>query len=94
MTKEEFFKKYNIHFEDSVHELSFLMALDNLYVQFPKEVVLSIVADYYDNADEIFNDTKTAIMEGIQKLKDLFGSGEFEEANTTNEDFIDKDKLN
>lgn len=98
MTKKEFFQKYKIHFEDTISEMSFLMSLDNLYVQFPKEQVLQIVSDFYDSADEIFNSYKeelasnvTEVLGDLMALKDsLTGQEDIIEG----EENIDKSKLN
>ncbi len=92
MTKKEFFEKYNIHFENASSELIFLISLDNLYVQFTKEQVLEIIADYYDHANDIFNDTKEILMESISELTKMFGTGE--EDNTEEQEIIDKKHLN
>ena len=93
MTKEEFFKKYNIHFDNPLSELSFFIALDNLYVQFTREQIHGIVDDFCENADELFNETKDAIETVAKKISLMFSMGELD-ANDTDEeesdDFIDK----
>lgn len=96
MNKKEFLEKYKIHFETPMEELSTFIVLDNLYTQFTKEQVLEIVGAFYDNADELFNDTKEAIMSTIAQLKELFGSGEFDDdlEKSENEVSLDKGKMN
>lgn len=94
MTKEEFFQKYKIHFEDTISEMSFLMSLDNLYVQFPKEQVLQIVSDFYDNADEIFNSYKEELADNVGAiLSDLAALKDSLEEREQFEEPIDKSKL-
>lgn len=57
MTKQDFIDKCGLTFTN-IDQQSFFRILDDLYLNFTKEQVINIVSDYYDNADDIFNDTK------------------------------------
>ena len=71
MTREEFKAKYNLKFNDAVEEVVFFTVLDDLYLQYTKEQVLNIMGDFYDHADDIFNDIKKTVEEGMKKLEEL-----------------------
>ncbi len=93
MTKDEFFEKYKIHFENPIEEMTFFLALDNLYVQFPKERVLEIVNDYYDNADDLFEETRQLLEQTSRVLTEMFGA-DLEPLEEEKEETVDKKKMN
>ena len=70
MTKDEFIEKYNLKFDNKLDELLFISYLDKLYLEFTREQAIAIVADFYDNADNIFNDMKEQIGQRIEELID------------------------
>ncbi len=71
MTSKEFLDKFHIHFDNVEDEIMFLTILDDLYLQFTKEQVIEIVTTYYDNADDIFNDRKESLEQGLKFFEEL-----------------------
>lgn len=71
MTSKEFLDKFHIHFDKVEDEIMFLTILDDLYLQFTKEQVIEIVTTYYDNADDIFNDRKESLEQGLKFFEEL-----------------------
>lgn len=64
MDFKEFFAKYNISArdEDEARDLTgFLFVMDYIYGAMTKEQALALMADYYDNADEIYNSIGEAV---------------------------------
>lgn len=59
MTFSEFFNKYNIKFhidyDNHPGRATYSRVLDHMYLTMTKEQALQMVAEYYDNADDIFN---------------------------------------
>ena len=76
MTKEEFYNKFHLKFNDMIEEYAFIGGLDKLYLEFTREQAHQILDGFFDNADDIYNDAKEAaekhIKEAVQKLADLF----------------------
>ena len=88
MAKKDFYEKHGIHFKDTIEEYVFLGAMDKLYLEFTKEQVLELVSDFYDHADDIFNEAKEEaeeiIKESSRKLMDAF--------NALDEEDLDEDE--
>ena len=88
MAKKDFYKKHGINFKDAMEEYIFLGAMDKLYLEFTKEQVLELVSDFYDHADDIFNEAKEEaeeiIKESSKKLMDAL--------NALDEENLDEDK--
>lgn len=54
MTAKEFTLKYNINWHDILSD-EFFKLLDILYLDFTKEQSMTMLSDFYDHADEIYN---------------------------------------
>lgn len=63
MTYQEFIDKYNLKFLNKKDAILFFSMLDDFYLHFTKEQVLEIIGDFYDNADDIFNDLRESLID-------------------------------
>ena len=93
MAKKDFYEKHGIHFKDTMEEYIFLGAMDKLYLEFTKEQVLELVSDFYDHADDIFNEAKEEaaeiVKESTRKLMDALNALD-EEDSDEDEESLDK----
>lgn len=64
MTLDAFIEKWAIK-DTLIDDLKLMDVLDILYLEYTKEQVLEMVAEYYDHADEIYNDTLTSILRNL-----------------------------
>lgn len=71
MTKKEFLEKYPIKFDNFLEELVFFELLDKVYVDFTAQQAVELMADFYANADSIFNSIKEEKEEAIEKVREL-----------------------
>ena len=60
MTLDEFIDKWALS-DKLVDDFRIIDVFDILYLEYTKEQVLEMVAEYYDHADEIYNDTLMSI---------------------------------
>lgn len=66
MTYKELVEKYGLNKRiDELDLAFFFLVLDRFYCEFTKEQVHEFINDFYDNADNIFNEVK-------DKLSDMF----------------------
>lgn len=66
MTYKELVEKYGLNKRiDEVNLAFFFLILDRFYCEFTKEQVHEFINDFYDNADNVFNEVK-------DKLSDIF----------------------
>ena len=66
MIYKELVKKYGLNKRiDEVDLAFFFLILDRFYCEFTKEQVHEFINDFYDNADNVFNEVK-------DKLHDMF----------------------
>ena len=93
MAKKDFYEKHGIKFKDVMEEYVFLGAMDKLYLEFTKEQVLELVSDFYDQADDIFNEVKEEaekiVKESTEKLMKAFNDLE-ELEREEDEESLDK----
>lgn len=80
MTKQEFYEKFNLKFQDLIEECAFLVGLDKLYLEFTKEQAVEIVQFFYDNADDIYNDAQRMAEEYIKEAFKKLDEEEDEES--------------
>lgn len=64
MTLDAFIEKWAIK-DKLIDDFRLMDVLDILYLEYTKEQVLEMVAEYYDHADEIYNDTLTSILRNL-----------------------------
>ena len=66
MTYKELVEKYGLNKRiDELDLAFFFLILDRFYCEFTKEQVHEFINDFYDNADNVFNEVK-------DKLSDMF----------------------
>ena len=66
MTYKELVEKYGLNKRiDEVDLAFFFLILDRFYCEFTKEQVHEFINDFYDNADNVFNEVK-------DQLSDIF----------------------
>lgn len=66
MTYKELVEKYGLNKRINEVDLAFFfLVLDRFYCEFTKEQVHEFINDFYDNADNVFNEVK-------DKLHDMF----------------------
>ena len=64
MTYKELVEKYGLNKRiDEVDLAFFFLILDRFYCEFTKEQVHEFINDFYDNADNIFNEVKDKLHE-------------------------------
>ena len=92
MTYKELVEKYGLNKRiDEVDLAFFFLILDRFYCEFTKEQVHEFINDFYDNADNVFNEVKDKLhdmfMDSFAKvLKSLSDLNETAEVDTNSED--------
>jgi len=71
MTTKEFSNKYNLPLDIINYKFDLFSMLDYLYIAFTKEQLIEMISDYYDNADQIYNDLEKTVLEGSEFLGKL-----------------------
>ena len=92
MTYKELVKKYGLNKRiDEVDLAFFFLILDRFYCEFTKEQVHEFINDFYDNADNVFNEVKDKLPDMfahsfVKVLKSLSDLNETSEVDTNSED--------
>ena len=92
MTYKELVKKYGLNKRiDEVDLAFFFLILDRFYCEFTKEQVHEFINDFYDNADNVFNEVKDKLSDMfadsfVKVLKGLSDLNETAEVDTNSED--------
>ena len=92
MTYKELVEKYGLNKRiDEVDLAFFFLILDRFYCEFTKEQVHEFINDFYDNADNVFNEVKDKLSEMfadsfVKVLKSLSDLNETAEVDTNSED--------
>ena len=92
MTYKELVEKYGLNKRiDEVDLAFFFLILDRFYCEFTKEQVHEFINDFYDNADNVFNEVKNNLSDMfadsfVKVLKSLSDLNETAEVDTNNED--------
>lgn len=92
MTYKELVEKYGLNKRiDEVDLAFFFLILDRFYCEFTKEQVHEFINDFYDNADNVFNEVKDKLSDMladsfVKVLKDLSDLNETAEVDTNSED--------
>ena len=92
MTYKELVEKYGLNKRiDEVYLAFFFLILDRFYCEFTKEQVHEFINDFYDNADNIFNEVKDKLSDMfadsfVKVLKSLSDLNETAEVDTNSED--------
>lgn len=90
MTYKELVEKYGLNKRiDEVDLAFFFLILDRFYCEFTKEQVHEFINDFYDNADNIFNEVKDQLSNifadsFVKVLKSLTDLNETTEVDTNN----------
>ena len=90
MTYKELVEKYGLNKRiDEVDLAFFFLILDRFYCEFTKEQVHEFINDFYDNADNVFNEVKDKLSDMfadsfVKVLKSLTDLNETAEVDTTN----------
>lgn len=90
MTYKELVEKYGLNKRiDEVDLAFFFLILDRFYCEFTKEQVHEFINDFYDNADNIFNEVKDQLSDifadsFVKVLKSLTDLNETAEVDTDN----------
>ena len=90
MTYKELVEKYGLNKRiDELDLAFFFLILDRFYCEFTKEQVHEFINDFYDNADNVFNEVKDKISgifadSFVKVLKDLSDLNETTEVDTNN----------
>ena len=92
MTYKELVEKYGLN--KRIHEVDlafFFLILDRFYCEFTKEQVHEFINDFYDNADNVFNEVKDKLPDMladsfVKVLKGLSDLNETAEVDTNSED--------
>lgn len=90
MTYKELVEKYGLNKRiDELDLAFFFMILDRFYCEFTKEQVHEFINDFYDNADNVFNEVKDKLSDifadsFVQVLKSLTDLNETAEVDTNN----------
>lgn len=90
MTYKELVEKYGLNKRiDEVDLAFFFLILDRFYCEFTKEQVHEFINDFYDNADNIFNEVKDQLSDifadsFVKVLKSLTDLNETTEVDTNN----------
>lgn len=92
MTYKELVEKYGLNKRiDEVDLAFFFLILDRFYCEFTKEQVHEFINDFYDNADNVFNEVKDKLSDMfadsfVKVLKSLSDLNETAEVDTNSED--------
>ena len=92
MTYKELVEKYGLNKRiDEVDLAFFFLILDRFYCEFTKEQVHEFINDFYDNADNVFNEVKDELSNMfansfVKVLKSLSDLNETAEVDTNSED--------
>ena len=92
MTYKELVEKYSLNKRiDEVDLAFFFLILDRFYCEFTKEQVHEFINDFYDNADNVFNEVKDQLSDifadsFVKVLKSLTDLNETTEVDTNSED--------
>lgn len=92
MTYKELVEKYGLNKRiDEVDLAFFFLILDRFYCEFTKEQVHEFINDFYDNADNVFNEVKDKLSNMladsfVKVLKSLSDLNETTEVDTNSED--------
>ena len=92
MTYKELVEKYGLNKRiDEVDLAFFFLILDRFYCEFTKEQVHEFINDFYDNADNVFNEVKDKLHDMladsfVKVLKSLSDLNETTEIDTNSED--------
>ena len=90
MTYKELVEKYGLNKRiDEVDLAFFFLILDRFYCEFTKEQVHEFINDFYDNADNVFNEVKDQLSDifadsFVKVLKSLSDLNETTEVETNN----------
>lgn len=90
MTYKELVEKYGLNKRiDEVDLAFFFLILDRFYCEFTKEQVHEFINDFYDNADNVFNEVKDQLSDifadsFVKVLKSLTDLNESTEVDTNN----------
>lgn len=90
MTYKELVEKYGLNKRiDEVDLAFFFLILDRFYCEFTKEQVHEFINDFYDNADNVFNEVKDKLSDMladsfVKVLKSLADLNETTEVDTDN----------
>ena len=90
MTYKELVEKYGLNKRiDEVDLAFFFLILDRFYCEFTKEQVHEFINDFYDNADNVFNEIKDKLSDMladsfVKVLKGLTDLNETAEVDTNN----------
>ena len=90
MTYKELVEKYGLDKRiDEVDLAFFFLILDRFYCEFTKEQVHEFINDFYDNADNVFNEVKDKLSDMladsfVKVLKGLSDLNETAEVDTDN----------
>lgn len=90
MTYKELVEKYGLNKRiDEVDLAFFFLILDRFYCEFAKEQVHEFINDFYDNADNVFNEVKDKLSDMladsfVKVLKGLSDLNETAEVDTDN----------
>lgn len=90
MTYKELVEKYGLNKRiDEVDLAFFFLILDRFYCEFTKEQVHEFINDFYDNADNVFNEVKDKLSDMladsfVKVLKSLSDLNETTEVDTDN----------
>ena len=90
MTYKELVEKYGLNKRiDEVDLAFFFLILDRFYCEFTKEQVHEFINDFYDNADNVFNEIKDKLSDMladsfVKVLKGLTDLNETTEVDTNN----------
>lgn len=90
MTYKELVEKYGLNKRiDEVDLAFFFLILDRFYCEFTKEKVYEFINDFYDNADNVFNEVKDKLSDMladsfVKVLKSLADLNETTEVDTNN----------
>ena len=92
MTYKELVEKYGLNKRiDEVDLAFFFLIFDRFYCEFTKEQVHEFINDFYDNADNVFNEVKDKLSDMlvdsfVKVLKGLSDLNETAEVDTNSED--------
>ena len=92
MTYKELVEKYGLNKRINEVDLAFFfLILDRFYCEFTKEQVHEFINDFYDNADNVFNEVKDKLSDMfadsfVKVLKSLSDLNETAEVDTNSED--------
>ena len=74
MKMAEFLEKHGLDFEDNTLEMMlFFTSLDKLYLELTPEQSVELIKDFYNSADDIYNEIKEMAEQSVARLQALFG---------------------